>query len=84
MALTPSPNDTPPRPIPIRRSRLAAVRDELRSRILTYLAVAAFAVIGPVLARMIFPEAPLSLILFGGVTLGGFFAFCALADKLFE
>jgi hypothetical protein len=63
---------------------LAAVAKELRSRPLTYLAVAGLVALGPVAARMIFPEASIELVLFGGVTLGGFFGFCALADKLFE
>ena len=63
---------------------LAAVAKELRSRPLTYLAVAGLVALGPVAARMIFPEASLELVLFGGVTVGGFLGFCALADKLFE
>ncbi len=66
------------------RGWIAAVSDEFRSRPLAYGAVAGLVMLGPVAARMIFPEASLSLVLFGGVTLGGFFGFCAMADKLFE
>ena len=79
-----APDEPAPRPTPLRRGRLAALRDELRSRVLTYVAVVAFAAIGPVLAHMIFPEAPLALVVFGGVALGVFFAFSALSDKLLE
>jgi hypothetical protein len=69
---------------PPKRSWLAAVRDEIRTRPLAYLAIAGFCVMGPVFAHMIFPEAPLPLVIFGGVAFGLHFAFCALADKLFE
>jgi len=69
---------------PARRSWLAAVRNELRSHAITYVALAGFCVLGPVLSRMIFPEAPLELVIFGGVLFGLHFAFCALADKFFE
>ena len=69
---------------PRRRRWPAAVREEIRSHKLAYLAIAAFCVIGPMFARMIFPEAPLGLVIFGGVAFGVHFAFCALADKLFE
>lgn len=69
---------------PVRRSRFAAIRDELRHRPLAYAAAAAFCVVGPLLARIIFPEAPLALVIFGGVLFGLHFAFCALANKFFE
>lgn len=62
----------------------AALAHEIRSHALTYVAIAAFCVIGPVLVRVIFPEASTGLVVFGGVILGIHFAFCALADKIFE
>ena len=76
-------SDAAPSPAP-RRSWPAVVRDEIRSHLLAYVAIAAFCVIGPIFARMIFPEAPTSLVIFGGIAFGVHFAFCALADKLFE
>ena len=69
---------------PMRRGWLDALRDELRSHAITYVALAGFCVLGPVLARMIFPEASTGLVVFGGVVFGIHFAFCALADKFFE
>lgn len=68
----------------VRRGWLAALREELRSHAITYVALAGFCVLGPVLARMIFPEASTGLVVFGGVVFGIHFAFCALADKFFE
>jgi len=62
----------------------AAVAHEIRTHRITYVAIAAFCVIGPVLVKMIFPEASTGLVVFGGVILGIHFAFCALADKIFE
>ena len=62
----------------------AAVLHEIRTHRITYVAIAAFCVIGPVLVKMIFPEASTGLVVFGGVILGIHFAFCALADKIFE
>ena len=64
--------------------RPRTLREEIRSHLLAYIAAAVFWVLGPVLARMIFPEAPTSLVLFGGIAFGVHFAFCALADKFFE
>jgi len=37
-----------------------------------------------VLARIIFPEASLAPIVFGGIALGIVFAFCALAGRILE
>jgi len=62
----------------------AAVAQEIRTHRITYVASAAFCVIGPVLVKMIFPEASTGLVVFGGIILGIHFAFCALADKIFE
>lgn len=75
-----------PAPGPAGRSARwrAAVGHEIRSHAITYVAIAAFCGIGPVLVKMIFPEASTGLVVFGGVILGIHFAFCALADKIFE
>jgi hypothetical protein len=62
----------------------AAVAHEIRTHRITYVAIAAFCGIGPVLVKMVFPEASTGLVVFGGVILGIHFAFCALADKIFE
>ena len=66
------------------RSLASRIRAELRSRPFTYLTVLALTLLGPVAARMIFPAEPLSLVITGGLMLGAFFAFCALANRLFE
>jgi hypothetical protein len=62
----------------------ASVAHEIRTHRITYVAIAAFCGIGPVLVKMVFPEASTGLVVFGGVILGIHFAFCALADKIFE
>jgi hypothetical protein len=67
-----------------RKTWWRALSREIRHRKLTYATVLGFVAIGPVLTWMIFPEASWSLGLFGGAILGGFFAFCAIPDKLFE
>ena len=67
-----------------RRDWRSALREDVRHHWLAYLAVAAMCVMGPVFAHMIFPDAPLPLVIFGGVAFGLHFGFCALADKLFE
>jgi len=69
---------------PVRKGWLASIGREIRHHPFAYGTVAAFAVLGPIFTRMIFPEAPPLLGLFGGLVLGGFFAFCAVPDKLFE
>jgi hypothetical protein len=67
-----------------RRTALAAVRHEIATHPLVYSVMAAFCVIGPVLARMIFPEASLGLVLFGGIALGVVFTLCALAGRVLD
>ena len=67
-----------------RKTFWSALRRDVRQRRLTYATVLAFVALGPVLTWMIFPEASWALGLFGGAILGGFFAFCAIPDKLFE
>jgi Na+-translocating ferredoxin:NAD+ oxidoreductase RnfD subunit len=81
--MPPSPSDPPQAPV-APRGALAAVLSELRSRPFTYGTAVAVTLLGPVAARMIFPAEPLSLVITGGLMLGAFFAFCALANRLFE
>lgn len=71
-------------PAATRRPWHVALREEIRSHLLAYIAVIGFCVLGPLLARIIFPEASTGLVVFGGIAFGAHFAFCALADKLFE
>jgi Na+-translocating ferredoxin:NAD+ oxidoreductase RnfD subunit len=75
---------TDPPELAASRSVLASIWAELRSRPFTYLTVLGVTLLGPVAARMIFPAEPLSLVISGGLMLGAFFAFCALANRLFE
>ena len=77
---------TPSEPSPpvARRSWLNAFVFELRSRPLTYGTALVVTILGPIAARMIFPAEPLSLVIPAGLMLGAFFAFCALANHLFE
>ncbi|RIL07958.1 MAG: hypothetical protein DCC71_01135 [Proteobacteria bacterium] len=69
---------------PIRRGWRDAVRKELRDSRSVWITIAGFALIGPFLTRMIFPEASLALIVFGGVALGIVFGMCALAGRILE
>ncbi len=66
------------------RSFLTSLRTEIRSRPFTYATALVVTLLGPLAARMIFPAEPLSLVITGGLMLGAFFAFCALANHLFE
>ena len=81
--MPPTPNE-PSAPPAESRSFLGALRSELRSRPFTWGTALAVTLLGPVAARMIFPAEPLSLVVTGGLMLGAFFAFCALANRLFE
>ena len=71
-------------PTPIRRSVGSRVRAELASRPGVYVLMAICVALGPILAKMIFPEAPLDLVLFGGVALGVVFGLCAQAGRILE
>jgi len=72
-----------PEPEP-RRGVFAAVRAEVRRHAIAYAVVAAFMVIGPLLVRMIFPEAPLLLGLIGGLLFGVYAALSAVPDRFYE
>jgi hypothetical protein len=81
--MPPTPSDPPASPAS-RRSWLDAFFTELRSRPFTYGTALGVTILGPIAARMIFPDEPLSLVIPAGLMLGAFFAFCALANRLFE
>jgi hypothetical protein len=72
-----------PEPEP-RRGLLARLRAEVRRHAIAYAVVAAFMVIGPLLVRMIFPEAPLLLGLIGGLLFGLYAALSAVPDRFYE
>jgi hypothetical protein len=76
------PAETPNAPPP--RGWLTAIRHEIVTHPLVYTVMAAFCVIGPVLTWMIFPEASLGLIVFGGIALGVVFSLCALAGRVLD
>ena len=57
---------------------------EVRRHPAGYVIIACFAVAGPFVARMVFPEAPDGVGLAGGVFLGIWAALCATPDKLME
>jgi len=63
---------------------IASIRREVATHPLVYAVMGAFCVMGPVLARIIFPEAPLGLVIFGGLALGVVFTLCALAGRVLE
>lgn len=71
-------------PTPLRRSSRSRLRAELASRPGVYVLMAVCIATGPILAKMIFPEAPLTLVLFGGVALGVVFGLCAQAGRILE
>jgi hypothetical protein len=78
------PPTPPPEPPVASRTWISSLLAELRSRPFTYATAVAVTLLGPVAARMIFPAEPLSLVITGGLMLGAFFAFCALANRIFE
>jgi len=58
-----------------------AVVAEVRSRPMAYGVLAAFALAGPVVTALLFPEAPPIVGLAGGLALGLYAALCAVPDK---
>jgi hypothetical protein len=60
------------------------VRAEFRRKRLTYILCAGLILLGPVLARVIFPEAPTALALVGGLLMGVWFAFSGLLNRLMD
>lgn len=68
-------------PGPRSKSRLQRILAELRGHPLAYGVMAAFVVLGPVLAHLIFPEAPLAVAIAGGLAFGIWAALCAVPGE---
>lgn len=73
-------------PTDLARARAArtwrrAVRTEIRSRPMAYGVLAAFVIAGPVVTRLLFPEAPLGVGIVGGLAFGAYAALCAVPQK---
>ncbi|MBY0398764.1 hypothetical protein K2X89_00575 [Myxococcota bacterium] len=64
-----------------RRRWVNAIVREVKSHPFGYGVLAAFIVIGPALVMMIFPEAPPSVIVVGGLAFGVYAALCAVPQK---
>jgi hypothetical protein len=58
-----------------------ALVEEVRSRPTGYAVLAIFTLGGPLVARIIFPEAPLGVLVLGGLMLGAYSAFSAVPDQ---
>jgi len=61
--------------------RRAVVR-EIRSRPMAYGVLAVFVLAGPVVTRLLFPEAPLAVGIVGGLAFGAYAALCAVPQKV--
>lgn len=72
------------KPTPLPTGRLAALRRELRGHAVAYSVLAAFVLGGPLLAKLIFPEAPLGALLLGGIFLGVYAAVCAVPGEFLD
>lgn len=57
-----------------------ALAEEARNHPLGYGVLAAFTLGGPLIARIIFPDAPLGVLIFGGLMLGAYAALSAVPD----
>ncbi len=69
-------------PLPKRRPGLLGVIErELRSRPFGYGVLVVFVIAGPVVTRLLFPEAPLSAGIVGGLAFGLYAALCAVPQK---
>lgn len=63
------------------RSWKAGIVREVKSHPFGYAVLAAFIVVGPILAIMIFPEAPPAVVAVGGLAFGVYAALCAVPQK---
>ena len=66
---------------PAAPSRLARLARELREHPFGYTVLGLFLVAGPVLAPLIFPEAPPAVAVVGGLAFGAYAALCAVPQK---
>lgn len=73
------PDSTPPESRP--KSRIDAVVREVRGHPVAYSVLFTFLLCGPLLAKLIFPEAPLGALVLGGIFLGAYAAFCAVPGE---
>jgi len=88
-ALTPNLEPSTPSLEPLARSGPAPrpaswgsrVLRELRSRPFGYTVLALFVVAGPLLAPLIFPQAPPAVAIVGGLAFGAYAALCAVPQK---
>ena len=58
-----------------------AIVNEVKEHPFGYGVLAAFVFVGPVLAGMIFPEAPPAVLVVGGLVFGVYAALCAVPQK---
>ena len=63
------------------RRWMRALVEEVRTHPLGYGVLAAFTFGGPLIARIIFPEAPLGVLVLGGLMLGAYAALSAVPDQ---
>jgi hypothetical protein len=63
------------------RKRLAPIRSEIENHVFGYSVLAAFTAAGPLVAHVIFPDAPTGLAIFGGFAFGAYAALCAVPQK---
>lgn len=68
-------------PAPPPPSRLERLRRELRDHPFGYTVLALFVVAGPLLAPLIFPQAPPAVAVVGGLAFGAYAALCAVPQK---
>jgi hypothetical protein len=63
------------------RRWIRAFAEEIRTHPVGYGVLGAFSIGGPMIARIIFPEAPLGVLVFGGAALGAYAALSAVPDQ---
>jgi hypothetical protein len=63
------------------RRWIRALAEEIRTHPVGYGVLAAFTIGGPLIAKVIFPEAPLGVCLVGGFALGAYAALSAVPDQ---
>lgn len=66
------------------KKRIAAVAKELREHRVAYGVLGAFMLGGPLIAKLIFPAAPLGALVLGGIFLGVYAAVCAVPGEFLD
>jgi hypothetical protein len=64
--------------------KVAALGRELRAHPIAYSVLGCFMVGGPLLAKLIFPAAPLGALVLGGIFLGAYAAVCAVPGEFLD